>query len=327
MNVLITTGIGKSLIDKIAAIDERINVHDISETLLSENKGDNSSKERLDALLDEADILCGFMVPKNLILRAPRLKWAQMFSAGVDRMVGSELWESSVTITNVSGVTAVPISEYVISLMLMFVKQVPSLFELKAKKEWRWMNFTVLRSKTVGIIGLGSIGREVARLAKAFGMEVVATRRTAKQQTRARYVDQLLPPEQLHELLEKSDFVVLTLPLTFATSRLIGEQELSKMKSTAYLINISRGGIVDEDALIKTLEEKSIAGAGLDVFATEPLPLESRLWDLENVIISPHASGGMEDYMVQAVDIFIQNLKRYLQGKKLINVIDKKNGY
>ena len=151
MNVLITTGIGERLIGKITTIDERIRVHDISEMLLSDNKGDNSNKERLDALLAEADILCGFMVPKNLILRAPRLKWAQMLSAGVDRLVGSELWESPVTITNVSGVTAVPISEYVISLMLMFVKQAPLGFELKAKKEWKRLNFTVLRSKTVGI--------------------------------------------------------------------------------------------------------------------------------------------------------------------------------
>ena len=128
-------------------------------------------------------------------------------------------------------------------------------------------------------------------------------------------------------LLEKSDFVVLTIPLTSATNKLIGEKELSQMKSSAYLINISRGGIVDEAALVKSLEGKRIAGAGLDVFAIEPLPPDSRLWDLGNVIISPHASGGMEDYMVQAVDIFIKNLKRYLQGKKLINVIDKKNGY
>jgi len=327
INVVLTTGIGVGLIEKITAIDERINVYDVSEILPSENKGDNSARERMDTLLVETDILCGFMVPRNLISRAPKLKWAQMLSAGVDRLVGSELWESPVTMTNVSGVTAVPISEYVISLMLMFVKQAPLCFELKARKEWKWLNLTVLRSKTVGIIGLGNIGREVARLAKAFGMEVLATRRTVKPRARAKYVDQLLPPEQLHQLLEKSDFVVLTLPLTKKTNKLIGEKELSQMKSSAYLINISRGGIVDEPAMVKALEEKRIAGAGLDVFATEPLPPDSKLWDLDNVIYSPHASGGREDYMIQAIDIFIKNLQRYLQGKKLINVIDKKNGY
>ncbi len=327
INVLVTNRIGEGLINKISAIDERLRVYDISEMIQSENKGDNSNKERLNTLLAEVDILCGFIIPKDLISRAPRLKWAQMMSAGVDRLVGSELWESPVTITNVSGVTAVPISEFVLSLMLMFVKQAPLCFELKARKEWKWVNLTVLRSKSVGIVGLGSIGREVARLAKAFGMEVLATRRTVKKQARARYVDHLLPPQQLHQLLERSDFVVLTLPLTQDTNKLIGEKELFKMKSSAYLINISRGGIVDEPALVKALEEKRIAGAGLDVFATEPLPSESKLWDLKNVIYSPHASGGMEDYMVQAVDVFIKNLKRYLQGKKLFNVIDKKNGY
>ena len=327
INVLVTTGIGERIIDKITAVDERLRVHDISEMVQSENKGDKSDKERLNALLAEADILCGFSGPQNLISRAPRLKWAQMMSAGVDRLAGSELWASPVTVTNVSGVTAVSISEFVISLMLMFVKQAPLCFELKARKEWKWVNLTVLRSKTVGIIGLGSIGREVARLAKSFGMEVLATRRTVKQVKRARYVDQLLPPEQLHQLLERSDFVVLTLPLTRETNKLIGEKELSKMKSSAYLINISRGGIVDEDALIQALEENRIAGAGLDVFATEPLPPDSKLWDLENVIFSPHASGGMEDYMLQAIDVFIKNLKRYLQGKKLINIVDKRNGY
>ena len=176
-------------------------------------------------------------------------------------------------------------------------------------------------------MGLGNIGKEVARLAKAFGMEVLAIRRTAKGESKARNVDLLLPPDRLHELLRKSDFVALTLPFTTATTRLIGEEELNTMKPSAYLINISRGGVIDEEALIRALEEKRIAGAGLDVFAREPLTAESKLWDLKNVIYSPHASGGMEGYMDKATDVFIDNLSRYLQGKKLNNLIDKELGY
>jgi len=185
----------------------------------------------------------------------------------------------------------------------------------------------VLRSKTVGIVGLGNIGREVARLAKAFGMRVVATRRSVKRVARAKYVDILLPREQLLRLLSESDFVVLSLPFTSETNKLIGEKELRTMKPTAYLINIARGNIVDEEVLIRALDEHWIAGAGLDVFATEPLPPDSRLWEFPNVIFSPHIAGGMEDYNIRTIELFCENLRRYLSGKNLFNVIDKKKGY
>ncbi len=176
---------------------------------------------------------------------------------------------------------------------------------------------------------MGSIGREVARLAKAFGMRVVATRRSAKRLERARYVDMIFPREQLRRLLAESDFVALTLPFTPETNKLIGEEELRTMKPTAYLINISRGDIVDEEALIRALEEDWIAGAGLDVFTTEPLPTDSRLWELSNVIFSPHISGGGSSggNVVPATKLFSENLRRYLSGKKLLNVVDKRKGY
>jgi phosphoglycerate dehydrogenase-like enzyme len=185
----------------------------------------------------------------------------------------------------------------------------------------------VLRSKTVGIVGLGHIGREVARLAKAFGMRVVATRRSARQSQRARYVDRLFAPDQLLQLLSESDFVVLTLPLTKETHKIIGEAELRSMKPTAYLINVARGQVVDEEALARVLEEHRIAGAGLDVFTREPLPADSRLWKLPNVIISPHIAGYMENYSEQATAVFCENLRRYLGGKRLINVVGKERGY
>jgi D-2-hydroxyacid dehydrogenase (NADP+) len=248
-------------------------------------------------------------------------------SAGVDRFLDDKFRRSSVTMTNVSGIHAIPIGEFVLGLMLMFAKQAPLAFQLKQQEQWKPFLATVLHSKTVGIVGLGNIGREVARLAKAFGMRVVATRRSARKSRRAKYVDKLFAPDQLLQLLSQSDFVVLTLPLTAESYRIIGEVELRNMKPTAYLINVARGNLVDEEALVHALEEHRIAGAGLDVFATEPLPADSRLWGFSNVIISPHIAGGMEDYVERATAVFCENLRRYLSGRRLLNIVDKKRGY
>jgi len=314
---------------QITTISPDIKLTDASDLFRAERNGDSAAREKLDALLAEAEVIYGLRLPEDVIARAPRLKWTQTMSAGVnwhlDNVTG--LRESPVILTSVSGIHATPISEFILGLMLMFVKQSPHCFEQKQEKQWKRFMPAVLRSKTIGIVGLGSIGRETARLAKAFGMRVVATRRSAKRLTRARYVDTVFPPEQLKELLSESDFVVIALPLTPETNRLIGERELKAMKSTAYLINIGRGEIVDEEILIRALDEKWIAGAGLDVFANEPLSADSRLWELPNVIYSPHVAGGMEDYNLKATELFCENLRRYLDGKKLRNVVNKKWGY
>jgi phosphoglycerate dehydrogenase-like enzyme len=184
-----------------------------------------------------------------------------------------------------------------------------------------------LYGKTVGIVGLGHIGSEVARLAKAFGCRVIATRRSAVERTSGGAVDEVLPPSDLPYLLGESDFVVLAVPLTQETRELIGERELAAMKDSAVLINIGRGGSVDEPALVRSLKDGTIAGAGLDVFSQEPLPPESELWQLENVIMSPHLSGGTEIYNQRATDIFCENLRRYLENKTLMNVADASRGY
>jgi D-2-hydroxyacid dehydrogenase (NADP+) len=312
---------------QIRRISPNINVNDASSLVAAELRGDNSSKEELDTLLAKTDVIYGLMPPKDLLARAPRLKWLQMMSAGVDRLRDTEIWRSRITITGVSGIHATPIGEFVLELMLMFVKGAPQCFEMKQKHEWQRFPPTVLRGKTVGIIGLGHIGREVARLANAFGMRAIATRRSAKKQGTARYVDRLLPAGQLPALLKESDFVVIATPHTAETHHFIGERELRLMKPSAYIINIARGGIIDEKALVKALDEKWIAGAGLDVTEREPLPAGSRLWDFPNVILSPHVSGGHEDYMVHATRLFCENLRRFLAGKRLKNVIDKRKGY
>ena len=327
VNVLVTSSIGDECLQQVTSVSPKIKVTDVSDLARAERRGNFAFKEQLDALLAEAEVIYGFRLLKNVIARTPRLKWIQMMSAGVDSFLDNEFRQSSVIMTMVSGIHATPVGEFVIELMLMFAKQAPLCLHLKQKREWKRFTPTVLRSKTVGIVGLGDIGREVARLAKAFGMRVLATRRSAKRVARARHVDIVLPPQQLPQLLSDSDFVVLTLPLTPETNRLISERELRTMKPSAYLINVSRGNIVDEEALIRALDEHWIAGAGLDVFATEPLPTGSKLWESPNVIFSPHVAGVMEDYNMRATELFCENLRRYLSGKRLLNVINKKRRY
>jgi len=327
VNVLVTTSISDECRRQIASVSPRIKLRDVSDFADAEKRGDFSSKEQFDALLAEAEIIYGAGPPQNVITRASKLKWIQTTNAGVDDFLVSDIIRSSVIVTNTSGIHAISIGECVIELMLMFVKKTSLCFQLKQERHWKRFHLTVLRSKTVGIVGLGSIGREVARLSKAFGMRVLATRRSAKRVTRARNVDVMLPQDRLPRLLSESDFVVLALPLTPGTNKLIGEEELRAMKPTAYLINIARGNVVDEEALIRALDENWIAGAGLDVFATEPLPAESKLWELPNVIFSPHVAGELEDYYLQATEVFCENLRRYLNGKKLLNVVSKKKGY
>ena len=335
LNILvITPAFGASLpqaneeiIRQISSISLKIKVKDGSILATAEFRGESDGKEKLNALLAEAEVLYGLFLPQDLLSRTPRLKWVQTMSAGVDRFTTTDIWDSPVILTGVSGIHATPIGEFVLEFMLMFAKQAPFCYKMQQKHEWARFMPGVLRDKTVGIVGLGSIGREVARLCKAFGMRVIATRRSAKQSARARYVDKLLPVKQLKQLLGESDYVVIATPLTPETTGLIGTVELKAMKPTGYIINIGRGGIIDEEALIQALDEKQIAGAGLDVTAIEPLPTDSRLWDFENVILTPHVSGGMEDYMKRATDLFCKNLERYLNNKRLLNVIDKTRGY
>ena len=327
INVLVTSPIGEEFLKQIAAVSPRIKVTDAYELCRAERKGNFENKERFDAILADAEIIYGLEFPQNGYSRAPKLKWFQAMWAGVERFVDDEFRRSSAVMTTVSGIHAIPMAEYVVMVMLMFVKGIPGCFELKQEKLWKRFNPTDLRSKVVGIVGLGHIGREVARLAKALGMEVMATRRSAKPGEQAKYVDSLLPREQLPQLLSNCDFVVLSLPATPETDKLIGEKELRTMKPTAYLINVARGSVVDEDALIRGLEENWIAGAGLDVFSAEPLPEDSRLWELPNVIFTPHISGNLDNYYKRSTELFCENLRRYVSGKRLFNVVDKKKGY
>jgi len=326
VNVIIATPVSEEARQQIKSVSSQIIVRDVSDLSRRDYQGDLQARKELDTILVDAEISYGMRIPVNLLARAPKLKWIQVTSAGVDRYLTEEFKQSQVILTNASGVHATPIGEFVVSLMLMFAKNSPLFFDAKQKKQWLRSPGTVLRGKTVGVVGLGSIGQEVARLCKAFRMRVIATRRSPKRR-HARNVDLLLPPNGLPRLLEESDYVAICLPLTKETRKLIGAAEFKMMKPSAYIINIGRGPVIDEEALIRALEEKQIAGAGLDVFTVEPLPNDSKLWDLPNAIISPHVSGGREDYEVGAIDIFCRNLKRYLGGERMINVVNKEKGY
>jgi phosphoglycerate dehydrogenase-like enzyme len=194
VNILVTTPISDELLRQITNVSFRIEVSGVSELVRAEQKGDFGRKEALDVLLAEAEIIYGLRPPQNVIARAPKLKWVQAMSVGVDRFLDDEFRQSSVIMTSVSGMHATPIGEIILELMLMFAKQAPLCFQLKQERKWKRFAPAVLRSKTVGIVGFGNIGQEVARLTKAFGMMVVVTRRSAKRVMRAKYVDILIAP-------------------------------------------------------------------------------------------------------------------------------------
>jgi phosphoglycerate dehydrogenase-like enzyme len=264
---------------------------------------------------------------KTIREAAPRLKWIQLTSAGADRLLNSGFVEQGITVTTVSGLHATPIGEFIIGAMLQWAKGAPRTLRAQIKHEWTRFAPTELYGKTVGIVGIGHIGAEAARLAKAFGCRVIATKRTATAPSTEPYADEILPSSELPRVLAESDYVVLCVPLTNDTRGLIGERELRMMKPTACLVNIARGAVVDEAALIAALRDGVIAGAAIDVFEQEPLPADSPLWDLENVILTPHISGGTENYNRRATEIFAGNLRRYLNGDALENVVDPARGY
>ena len=321
---------------QIAAVDPRIRVFYAAEQIAAETKKprgpidlapEEGADVELDSLLREAEVIYGLRFPQNILERAPRLKWVQTSSAGVDTLLDTKLWQSDVILTTTSGIHVIPMREHVLGMMLMFVRHAPIYFVNKQRKVWKQDLPDQLCGKTLGVVGLGKVGEGIARAAKAFDMRVVATRRHVTEQETSAAVDTLYPADKLLEMLGESDFVVVTVALTKETQKLIGERELRAMKPTAYIINIARGSVIDEAALTKALKEKWIAGAGLDVFEKEPLPQNSELWTLPNVIITPHVAGLMPDYNARAMEVFCENLRRYLAGQPLLNVIDRTRGY
>jgi phosphoglycerate dehydrogenase-like enzyme len=250
--------------------------------------------------------------------RIDGLRWFHTFSAGVDSPAFQVIIDRGAMLTNSSGASAPSIAQYVLAMMLYRAKQIDGWREQQTRHEWTQLSPNELTGQTVGIIGTGAIGGEVARLAKAFRMHTIGMRRSPK---RTPHIDELVTPRRLPYLLKRSDFAVLACPLTKETEGLIGEQELRAMKPTATLINVARGRVVVEGALIRALQEGWIGGACLDVFTFEPLPESSPLWDLPNVIVTPHNSGPSPLNMERAMAIFLDNLARFAAGKRLRNLV------
>jgi phosphoglycerate dehydrogenase-like enzyme len=275
----------------------------------------------------------------RLLARAPRLSWVHSASAGVERALTPAARERGLIITNARGVFSRPIAEYVLMMILAVSRRLPGLLELQRERTWQPLEGVELRDVTVGIVGLGSIGRAVAGLATAFGCRVVAVRRRSEADAgrtaddgetapfRELTLDRVGGPEALGDVLAESDFVVLAAPLTPETRDLIDEAALARMKSTAWLINIARGALVDDRALLAALRAGTIGGAVLDTFRDEPLPPTSPFYDLPNVIVTPHTSWSSGRVLDRSVELFCDNLRRYAAGEPLLNVVDPAAGY
>ncbi len=276
---------------------------------------------------------------------APALRWVQFYYTGVDDLLQHPLLaREDIRFTTMSGASAAHMAEFVVTMLLALGHHLPLILASQKKAEWLvdgWERFTPreLRGSTVGIIGYGSIGREVARLLQPFGVQILAVKRDVMLPYDDEYIPEglgdpegrlftrLYPVEALRSMLPGCDFVVVTVPLTARTRGLIDSEAIQAMRPSAYVVDVSRGGVIDEEALIAALGENRIAGAALDVFNQEPLPPESPFWKLPNVILSPHISGISRHYKERTLALFIENLKLYLAGGALHNCIDLDKGY
>jgi phosphoglycerate dehydrogenase-like enzyme len=316
VKVLVTHGMGRADLERIEAVAAGISA-EVTRTA-----------EEAMARAAEAEVIQAGRWSDELWKAAPRLKWVHSGGAGVERFMTPEFITSPIILTNSQGVYAVPIADQVMAFMLHFSRRFNELVRKQIAHEWEpWerRSSEELCGKALGIIGLGAIGTEVARRAKAFGMRVIAVRRRPDRPSE--FADEVRGADELAWLLRESDFVALCSALTHETRHLIGEQELRLMKRTAYLINVGRGGLVDEQALIGALRGSEIAGAGLDVFEREPLAADSPLWDLPNVMITPHDGGSSPRSHERFIGLFLENLRRYVAGEPLLNVVDKRAGY
>jgi D-2-hydroxyacid dehydrogenase (NADP+) len=288
----------------------------------------------LDRALPDADVAFTAAIDRKAFASLPRLKWVQSPAAGVGGMMSDELAGSPVVVTSAKGIRARAIAEHVLAVTLALARQLPLVIRRQGEHRWALdeieeaSQVRTLRGRQMTIVGLGSIGLEVARIAHPFGFRVAATRRrVAEPLPSGIELDEVAPPERLHEFLETTDVVVLSTALTPETRNLIGREALDRIKRGAFLVNVGRGKLVDDDAVIEALKDGRLGGAALDVFTREPLDADSPYWDLPNVIITPHMSGAMEDYWTPLVHLFADNLRRFERGETLRNIVDKRAGY
>jgi phosphoglycerate dehydrogenase-like enzyme len=291
-----------------------------------------ATPEECDERLPEADVVLGWAVRRENFARAARLRWIQVTAAGVGGLLFPELVESRVILTNGRGLHALSMAEHTLGVMLAFARNLHLARDAQAGHHWSQRElaadlarFRRLEGTTLGLVGFGAIGRAIAERARPLGLRVLVVRRHPAVDPAP--ADAQWGPERLPELVAEADWLVLAVPLTAATRQLIGAAELSRMKPGAVLINLGRGGLVEEPALIAALASGAIAGAALDVFEQEPLPAASPLWDLPQVILTPHISGLDARLWERSSRLFARNLRAYLEGRPLENVVDKRAGY
>ena len=287
-----------------------------------------TERARLPELVDGAQALIGWGLNADLMRNHPELRWFAAGGAGVDGILFPELIESDLILTNNSGVHAPHMAEYLLGMMLGFARGLPELMWAQTRHEWHGREgLTVyeLGRQTLAVVGLGDIGQALAWRANAIGMRVIGSRRHPGEPPRG--VERIYSPDALHEMLAEADHVAITLPLTDETRGLFGSAEFEVMKTTAFIYNIGRGAIINSDALMAALNNGQIAGAGLDVTDPEPLPADSPLWDMENVVITAHTSGRGPFYWERGIELLVENIGRFMRDEPMLNVVDKRAGY
>lgn len=288
---------------------------------------EGAEKDRMLASLRDVEVMVGTnRLPVEYFDAAPNLRWFQAANAGLERLDRAGILQRGFMVTNGSGLASAAIAEWCIAAMFALAKQFPAYLRHQSEGRWERMRGGVaLQGKTCGIVGLGAIGRETAKRARAIGMRVVASRRTVDGSDPD--CDELLPYANLEGLLRQSDYVVLCVPLTRETTHLIGREQFAMMKPTASVLNIARGEVIDQDALVEALKAGTIASAALDVTTPEPLPAGHELWRLPNALITPHVSGASDTREVTAAHLFVENLQKYLAHEPLKNLARPELGY
>ena len=288
----------------------------------------------LKVLLPAAEVLVIGLLHEERVLAAVweyarNVRWVQSLSAGVEGILIPELVRSNVVLTNARGVFKRPLAEFALLGMLLHFKKVRRLIEQQRTRQWLGVDVEMLRDKVMGVVGYGEIGRECAVLGHALGMRIHALRKNSNRSSGDLIVERVFKPEQLSRMLGELDVLVCAAPLTDETRHLISDEAFAAMKPGAFVVNVGRGPVIDESALIRALRERRIAGAALDVFEREPLPDDSPLWGMDNVLVSPHSADHTvaPDSLKLTINCFIQNFLRYRNGEPLENVVDKQAGY
>ncbi len=292
-----------------------------------------TNNEFLNTEIADTDVLFSQVLNLEHVLAARKLQWIHSPSAAVHQFMFPELIQSEVVLTNGREVHSPVVAEHVMALIFALARRIPESTRLQQKHVWGQEMFweqnqspREVAEATIGLVGLGSIGRKVAQRASAVGARVIAVREHADK-PKPEHVDEVFPSSKLNQMLASSDYVVLSPPVTPATRGMIGHAQLAAMKPDGYLINVGRGPLIDESALIRALRDHDIAGAALDVFDQEPLPPESQLWDLDNLLITPHTGGMTEKMWERHYAVFSENLRRFVAGQPLLAIVDKNLGY